>query len=114
MGNKRSQSRRNTPHRINVLSADDDRVLGRLVNITTGGLMFLTSERFRNNQPLGLRVPLPTMSHDRTAIELQASVVWQNADANPAYTRVGVEFENMGAEEGFIIETVLQRLHLVG
>lgn len=114
MGNKRSQTRRNTPHRINVLAADDDRVLGRLVNITTGGLMFLTGESFHRNQSIRIRLPLPTMSNDRTAIEVQTTVVWQNADANPAYTRVGVEFENVGAEEGFIIETVLQRLHLVG
>jgi len=114
MVNKRNQSRRNTPHRINVLSSDDGRVLGRLVNITTGGLMFLTDEEFLRNEVVGLRLPLPTMSHDRAAIELRGVVVWKGSDANPNYTRIGLQFENVGAEEGFIIETVLQRLHLVG
>jgi len=114
MVNKRNQPRRNTPHRINVLAADDDRVLGRLVNITSGGLMFLSAEAFSRSQVISLRVPLPTMTQNRSSIELRAQVVWQGSDANPNYTRVGVQFENVGAEEGFIIETVLQRLHLVG
>ena len=114
MADKRNQTRRNAPHRINVLAAEDERVLGRLVNITTGGLMFLTRQRFTPRSELVLRLPLPTMSRDRTAIDVIGKVVWQGSDANPDYRRVGVEFANLGAEEGYIIETVLQRLHLVG
>ena len=114
MADKRNQSRRNTPHRINVLAAADDRVIGRLVNITTGGLMFLTSDKVLKGDTFDLRLPLPTMSSDRTSIDVQGKVIWLGADSNPQYTRVGVEFENLGAEEGFIIDTILQRLHLVG
>lgn len=111
---KRTHSRRNTPHRINVLAASDDQVLGRLVNITSGGLMFLTSREFAPGDRVALHIPLPTMSHDRTHIEVSGAVAWVGADANRKFTRVGVQFSNLGAEEGFIIETILQRLHLVG
>jgi hypothetical protein len=114
MVNKRRQIRRNSPHRINVLSAADDHLMGRLVNITTGGLMFLTSEKVIEGDVFNLRLPLPTMSRDRTCIEVTGRVVWLGSDTSPKYTRVGLQFENLGAEEGFIIETVLQRLHLVG
>jgi len=114
MVNKRRQNRPNSPHRINVLAAADDRPLGRLVNITTGGLMYLTSEKPRPGDTVDIRLPLPTMRHDRTCIEVTGRVVWLGNDTNPRYTRVGLEFENLGAEEGYIIETILQRLHLVG
>jgi hypothetical protein len=111
--NKRSEKRRNSPHRINVLSAHDDTFLGRLVNITTGGMMFLSPEHYETDQELDLRVPLPIMTDGRSAIEIVGRVVWQAPDSNPRYSRVGIQFTNLGAEEGYIIETILQRLHLV-
>jgi len=114
MVNKRRQNRPNSPHRINVLAASDDHLLGRLVNITTGGLMFLTTEAFQQGDAIDVRLPLPTMRHDRNSIDVTGRVVWRGTDSNPRYTRVGLEFENLGAEEGYIIETILQRLHLVG
>lgn len=114
MRDKRTQRRPNSPHRINVLSASNDAVLGRLVNITTGGLMFLSSEAFDHGTDLNMRLPLPTMANGNTAIELNGVVVWCGCDHNPKFNRIGIQFCNLGAEEGYIIETVLQRLHLVG
>jgi len=114
MNNKRNLSRRNSPHRINVLLAEDERVLGRLVNITTGGLMFLTSDSGLTSGLLRVRLPLPTMTKNRTSIEVEGEIVWTAPDANERYHRVGIQFTNLGAEEGYLIETVLQRLHLVG
>jgi len=114
MRDKRSKKRRNSPHRVNVLAVDDDQVLGRLVNITSGGLMYLGDEPQAVGAPLRLRLPLPTMANGKTTIEVHGDVVWCGEDDNPSFHRVGVEFRNLGAEEGYIIETVLQRLHLVG
>lgn len=114
MTNKRKVKRRNSPHRINVLAAPDDHVIGRLVDITTSGLMFLTSADVEPGTRLQLRLPLPTRSTNRNSIEVEADVVWSNQDSNPRFMRVGVQFVQLGAEEGYIIETVLQKLHLVG
>ena len=114
MRDKRTQSRRNSPHRINVQSADGLSVLGRLVNITTGGLMFLADESYPMGVLMELRLPLPTIANGKDAIEVFGRVVWTRPDTNPQFNRVGFQFENLGAEEGYIIETVLQRLHLVG
>ena len=114
MRDNRTKTRRNSPHRINVLMAADDRALGRLVNITVGGLMFLSSESHEVGTTLNLRLPLPTMANGKTCIQVQGDVAWCAEDDNPRFWRVGVEFHNLGAEEGYIIETVLQRLHLVG
>ena len=111
---KRTEKRRNSPHRINVLSAVDDTVMGRLVNITTGGLMYLTREPLDEGREIALRIPLPALADGRRAIDVRGRVVWTGPDSNPRYTRIGIEFTNLGAEEGYIIETVLQRLHLVG
>ena len=114
MREKRRQPRLRSPHRINVLAAADDRILGRLVDVTVGGLMFLASEDHAPGTVLHLRLPLPTMSGAKSAIEVECEVLWCRPDANPTYHRIGVEFLRLGAEEAYIIETVLQRLHLIG
>ena len=114
MRDNRKQVRRNSPHRVNVLAAADNRVLGRLVNITISGLMYLDADPPDEGTRLKLSIPLPTMANGKTSIEVIGAVAWTAADANPIYRRVGVEFENLDAEAGYIIETVLQRLHLVG
>jgi Tfp pilus assembly protein PilZ len=114
MPKKRRHDRPRSPHRINVLAASDERILGRLVDISIGGLMFLTQGAFRVGTLLQLRLPLPSMAGSKPAIEVQGEVVWTTPDSHPSYHRVGVEFEALGAEEAYIIETVLQRMHLVG
>lgn len=114
MFDNRRHPRRNSPHRINVLAAADERVMGRLVNITTGGLMFLSKDPCPQRTDLELRLPLPTMANGKLSIDVSGHVLWCRPDANPQYYRIGLEFDGLGAEEGYIIETVLQRLHLVG
>lgn len=114
MHDMRRKQRRNSPHRVNVLEASDDRILGRLVNITTGGLMFLSERSFTTGTRLRLRLPLPTITGGKPAVEAEGTVAWCRQDENPRYQRVGVEFANLAAEDGYLIETVLQRMHLVG
>jgi hypothetical protein len=114
MRDKRNRQRRNSPHRVNVIRCQNDAPLGRLVNITVDGLMYLGDQPEQNGTVLDLRLPLPTMANGKSSIEVRGKVIWCRADENPRYHRIGVEFEQLGAEEGYIIETVLQRLHLVG
>lgn len=114
MRDLRRQTRRNTPHRVNVLAASNEKVIGRLVNITPGGLMFLAPGDYPIGTTLNLRLPLPTMANGKLAIDVTGTVLWCRPDTNARFQRVGIQFEKLGAEEGFIIETVLQRMHLVG
>jgi len=114
MRDKRRHARPKSPHRINVLSASNDRILGRLVDVTPGGLMFLSERAYSVGTTLHLRLPLPRMANGKTAIEVDGDVIWCKPDSNPAFQRVGVQFAALGAEEAYIVETVLQRLHLVG
>jgi len=114
MRDKRSRKRRNSPHRINVLRSTDGVILGRLVNITVGGLMYLGEVSRTEGEILDLRLPLPTVINGNNFIEMQGEVIWCRNDDNPRYHRIGVQFQNLGAEEGYVVETVLQRLHLVG
>ena len=114
MRDQRRQLRRNSPHRVNVLTAADERVLGRLVNISPSGLMFLSKEWFNPGTLLKLRLPLPTMANCKLSIDVSGAVMWCQEDTNPHYNRVGLAFKDLGPEEGYIIQTVLQRMHLVG
>ncbi len=114
MRERRKSLRRNTPHRVNVLSAADGHVVGRLVDITTSGMMVVTATRMLPGRSVSLRIPLPTMVNGRTEIDVTAKSIWSRPDSNPRYHRIGLVFEDLGPEEAYIIQTTLHRLHLVG
>jgi len=114
MRDRRRATRRNTPHRLNVVAADSDAILGRLVDITPGGLMVVAPRTWLEGERLHVRIPLPTVINGRTELELEIEAVWQSPDDNPRYHRSGFRFVAIGGEDAYIIETVMHRLHLVG
>ena len=114
MQERRKNLRRNTPHRLNILLAEDGTILGRLVDITTAGMMMVTSQRVLPGRTFAVRIPLPTMVNGRTEIDVNAKSIWSRPDNNPRYFRIGLTFEDLGSEEAYIIQTTLHRLHLVG
>ena len=98
MSERRKSTRRNTPHRLNVVAAESDTVLGRLVDITPGGLMLVGKKEWPTGHLLRIRIPLPTMINGRTEIEVSAEAVWSRPDDNPVYTRTGFQFNNLSGE----------------
>ena len=114
MRERRRAPRRHTPHRLNVVAADSDTVLGRLVDITPGGLMLVAPRTWPEGDPLQVRIPLPTVINGRVELELEIESVWQAPDDNPRFHRTGFRFVAIGGEDAYIIETVMHRLHLVG
>ncbi len=114
MRERRGIKRKQTRHHTSVRAMPEGVVVGRLVDITTTGLMLLSSTPIPPGRRMKLRIPLRVMIHDLNEIEISAVSIWCRPDSNPSYHRIGFEIPDIGGIEAYAIETVLSRMHLVG
>ncbi len=114
MRERRAIRRKQTRHHTSVRAMPEGRVVGRLVDITTTGLMLLSSSPIPIGREMKLRIPLRVMVHNLNEIEVSAVTIWCRPDANPSFHRIGFEIPDIGGIEAYAIETVLSRMHLVG
>jgi len=111
---RREHRRRNTPHLSMVFDADTDQVLGRLVDITSGGMMLVVNSAIERYKEFHVRIVLPTMVSDRTNLELRARAAWCKKDDNPDYYKAGFEFLDIREEDENLIYSVMHAMNLVG
>jgi hypothetical protein len=114
MRERRKTTRKQTRHHTAVRAMPEGTVIGRLVDITTTGLMVLAAKPIPPGRAMKLRIPLRVMVHNLNEIEIAAVTTWCRPDANPSYHRIGFEIPEIGGIEAYAIETVLSRMHLVG
>lgn len=114
MHERRRMHRKQTRHQISVRALPEGDVIGRLVDITTSGLMVLSPTPLALGRPMTLQIPLRVMVHNQNTIEIHTVTSWCRPDSNPRYHRVGFEIVEIGGVEAYAIETVLSRMHLVG
>ena len=110
----RNRPRKNTPHLVRVMEADSSRVIGRVVDITSDGLLLMSESPIEIGRQLRIRIVLPVMVNNRTDVELDAEIVWSKQDPNPSYFQAGLKFLNLAGDDGFLLENVMHKLNLVG
>lgn len=114
MDDMRFRPRKNTPHHVKAIDDETGKVLGRIVDITSDGMMVLATDMLRPGSRFNVLINLPVMVQNRSEITIEIEIVWCNRDSNPAFFRAGCRFRNLGGEEGYIIEEVMHRFNLVG
>ncbi len=108
MAEKRTQQRKRNRNFTKVFDIDTGRCVGRLVNITTGGMMLMTESPFERDATFNFRIVLPRMFDDMLDIEVKAVARWCKRDANPDFWGAGFQFIQIGAEETRVIECVFE------
>lgn len=114
MAERRKSDRKSTLHIIRVLNRDTGKQIGRLVNITTDGMMLISKKPIDIGKIIPVRLVLPRMIHDKEELEFNAEVRWCRSDTNPNYQAVGFKLLNITREGTEIIEAVFHEFHLVG
>ncbi len=114
MVDKRRRHRKNTPHHVKVLDNESGQVLGRIVDITSSGMMIVSDHAIKPGQAMVIRLNLPIMVQNRTDMVIEAQSVWCNQDQNPRFFRAGFKFSNISGEDGYLLEEVMLRFSLVG
>jgi len=74
--NRRSQRRRTLADAVNVVNHRDGSILGRLVNITTEGLMLVSNEPLATDTLYQVVLPLPEKAGVEKQIELGMDCLW--------------------------------------
>ena len=114
MAERRRRNRKSTFHYTQVLDRDSGKQIGRLVNITTEGMMLITTLPLATGTKLPIRMVLPRMVNDVDELEFNAEVRWCKPDANPNYHAIGFKLENITREVSEIIGEMFHEFHLVG
>ena len=92
---------------MSVFDDGEDRLLGRLVDITVGGIKLLNREAVELGRDYVLRLDPPEGSPNPEPLRFTAHSRWSDKDVNPDYTVTGFEITEAAPAvqrriEGFI------------
>ncbi len=110
----RQRPRKNTPHLVKVIDLDSGQSMGRVVDITAGGMMLVTRQAISVGDRFNFRINLPVMVHYRTEVDVEAEAMWTKKDTNPSFHKSGFRFVNLPGDDGYLLEDVMHKLNLVG
>jgi c-di-GMP-binding flagellar brake protein YcgR len=114
MADKRRRDRKPNRYLTKVFDADTGALMGRLVNVSTGGMMLITDRPYETGDRYSVRVVLPQIIHNQSDIDVEIEVRWCKKDANPDFYGVGFQFLNLCHDDLSIIENVFLNYNFVG
>ena len=91
---QRSQQRWNLVHYLRVIKAENNQLMGHLVDITTEGMMLISEQSIPLQQSFNLRMEIPTDNDIPQMIALNAESLWTKKDVNPAFHDTGFRLIN--------------------
>ena len=112
---KRRLRRRQLIYYLKVAERNTDRLVGRLVDVTTEGMMLISSEPVEMNRVFQLTLDLPEeMAGGPREIGLEARSLWSKKDVNPDFLLSGFEFVSVAPEDLVIITDLIRQYELPG
>ena len=99
MNERRRHKRRHSLFYIKVHDEGTGKTAGRLVDITTGGMMLVSETPIEVGTISKFKMPLPEKIHDVGEILLDARSVWNGPDVNDNFFDTGFEFIEPAYEE---------------
>jgi c-di-GMP-binding flagellar brake protein YcgR len=98
MEERRKYKRRSTIYYIKVYNRQENRMIGRLVDISEGGMMLVNEKPVKAGEVFELRMPLPDAMKFPDEISFSARAVWCGQDINPDFYDTGFEFIDPSSE----------------
>ncbi len=102
----RKEHRRHIIYYLQILEPGSGKVIGRLVDITSIGLMIISEKALEPGREIALRITLPEEFPNAKQIDVVGESVWCHKDVNPDYYAVGFRLNQPA--EGVI--SVIQEL----
>ncbi|KPJ95152.1 MAG: hypothetical protein AMJ55_04605 [Gammaproteobacteria bacterium SG8_15] len=91
---QRSQKRWNLVHYLRVVKAENNELLGHLVDVTTEGMMLISEQAIPLHCSFNLRMEIPTDDDIPQMIALTAESLWTKKDVNPVFHDTGFRLIN--------------------
>lgn len=109
MTERRKLKRRHLLYYLRVYNAQTGRLLGHLVDISSGGVMVMSQHRRRLNRLVHLRMILPGPARTvRKKVEFRATTKWCSKDVNPDFWDTGFQTTGLTRRQEAEIESLIE------
>lgn len=106
---ERNQERWLLVNNLRVFNAENNTILGHLVNVTTEGIMIISEQPLAIDKDFQLKMAIP-IGDVTTDIELDARSIWTKADADPHFYKTGLQFTLCSEEAIQAISALIEKL----
>lgn len=106
---KRKQARKSLMYYLEVIDMDSNQLLGRLVDVTTNGLLMVGESELAANTRYRISITLPEKLADKETITLNARCVRSQKDPHSRYYYSGLQFEKVDPDDADIIDLLITR-----
>jgi hypothetical protein len=103
MENRRAHDRKYLTYFSRVVDRNTGRMLGYLVDLTTGGALLVGNIPLRVNEVFDVRIDLPDGFASQAQMEIQVKVVWVQPDIDPEFYRTGLQLVNVQPSDLLIL-----------
>ena len=105
---KRKEKRWHTLHYLKVYNGKTNKPAGRLVNISTEGIMLMSEKPIKTDTTYHLRIVMPKGDNNRTSIAFEAISRWSMKGLNPEYYDSGFQLKNVARDDVEKIECLIK------
>jgi len=105
--NRRKYDRKLLTFFSSVIDRTNGRLLGYLVDMTTGGALMKGNFPLKVNSVFQLRIDLPENFADKEFVEIQAKAVWSMPDIDPEFYRTGLQLRDIDPRDLLILERLI-------
>jgi hypothetical protein len=107
---ERNQERWLLIHSLRVFNAENNDLLGHVVNVTTEGILLITESPLPTDKDYQLKMAVPMGDSETANIELDARSVWTKADDDPHFHKTGFQFTFCSEESIEAISALIEKL----
>lgn len=108
MDERRNLRRRHLRYYLHVHDRGTGEFVGRLADITVGGVMLVTEDELIIGNRYELRIDFRNVLVGKRHLLLSARCVWCEKDTiNPAYFASGFELDDLSAEDSEVIKALI-------
>jgi hypothetical protein len=107
MDDRRRQDRKLMTYFSRVMDRNNGRLLGYLVDMTTGGALVIGNVPLRVNSIFQLRIDLPESYGERTQLDIEARAIWSQPDPDPDLYRTGIQLIGVDPADLQILERLI-------
>ena len=106
--NKRSHIRRRMNKFLRLTDRNTGHVLGRVMDMTVGGMMIVSAEGIKNNENLCLSLILPGGFDDTGKVNFDACVVWTKKSGYSSNYASGMRITRISDKDASLIEKLVK------
>ncbi|NOZ51549.1 MAG: hypothetical protein GXP08_00170 [Gammaproteobacteria bacterium] len=107
---ERSQKRWNLVSHLRLVKAENNDLLGHLVDLTTEGIMMISENPIPLEQTYNLRMQIPTENEMTRMVALTALSLWTKKDVNPNFHDTGFKLINPSKHTVNAIKSLINNL----